>query len=142
MDICQILQSAKRICIIGLSNKPGRDSGRIALMLKHEGYEVVGVHPTLKEMSGIKIYPSLTDVPGNIDIVDVFMNSNRIHEIIDDVLEVKPKVLWLQLGIRNDEAVAPVIEAGIETIHDRCIAIEYKFCSSNQKLATAPVAIE
>ena len=61
------------------------------------------------------------------------MNSKRIPEIIDDVLAVKPKTLWLQLGIRNDEAVAPVEESGITTIQDHCIAIEYRFCNSAQK---------
>ena len=138
MDICTTLKSAKHICIVGISDKPGRDSGKIALMLKKEGYHVTGIHPTLREISGIKVYPSLTDVPGDIDIVDVFMNSSRIPQIIDDVLEVKPKTLWLQLGIRNDEAVAPVIEAGINTIQDRCIAIEYRFCAGTNKSDEKP----
>ena len=133
MNICEILKDAKHICVVGISDKPGRDSGRIALMLKQEGYHVTGVHPNLREFAGIKVYPSLQEVPGDIDIVDVFMNSKRIPEIIDDVLAVKPKTLWLQLGIRNDEAVAPVEEAGITTIQDHCIAIEYRFCNSSQK---------
>lgn len=142
MDICNLLNTSKHICIVGISDKPGRDSGRIALMLKNEGYHVSGVHPHLKEMAGIKVYPSLTDVPGDIDIVDVFMNSNRIPEIMDDVLAVKPKALWLQLGIRNDEAVAPAAEAGIITIQDQCIAIEYRFCKSNQEVVQSFGAID
>lgn len=137
MNLCDLLKDSKHICVVGISDKPGRDSGRIALMLKHEGYHVTGVHPTLREFAGIKVYPSLHDVPGDIDIVDVFMNSKRIPEIIEDVLAVKPKVLWLQLGIRNDEAVAPVQEAGIITIQDLCIAIEYRYCNSAQKQVTS-----
>jgi len=133
MDICNLLKTSKHICVVGISDKPGRDSGRIALMLKNEGYLVSGVHPNLKEMGGIKVYPSLNDVPGDIDIVDVFMNSKRIPEIIDDVLAVKPKALWLQLGIRNEEVAAVAEEAGIFTIQDQCIAIEYRFCKSSQK---------
>ncbi len=133
MNTCDLLKDSKHICVVGISDKPGRDSGRIALMLKQEGYHVTGVHPTLREFAGIKVYPSLHDVPGDIDIVDVFMNSKRIPEIIDDVLVVKPRALWLQLGIRNDEAVAPVIEAGIITIQNLCIAIEYRFCSLNHR---------
>ncbi len=133
METCALLKSAKHICIVGISDKPGRDSGKIALMLKKEGYHITGIHPTLTEIAGIKVYPSLTDVPGDIDIVDVFMNSSRIPQIIDDVLTVNPKTLWLQLGIRNDEAVAPVVEAGINVIQDRCIAIEYRFCAAANK---------
>ncbi len=133
MEICELLKSAKHICVVGISDKPGRDSGRIALMLKKEGYHVTGIHPTLTEFAGIKVYPSLTDVPGDIDIVDVFMNSSRIPQIIEDVLTVKPKTLWLQQGIRNDEAVAPVAESGINVIQDRCIAIEYRYCSVTNK---------
>lgn len=133
MEICELLKSTKHICVVGISDKPERDSGRIALMLKKEGYHVTGIHPTLTEFGGIKVYPSLTDVPGDIDIVDVFMNSSRIPQIIDDVLAVKPKTLWLQLGIRNDEAVAPVMDAGINVIQDRCIAIEYRFCAAANK---------
>ncbi|GAB1442947.1 CoA-binding protein [Ignavibacteriales bacterium] len=133
MEICELLKSTKHICVVGISDKPGRDSGRIALMLKKEGYHVTGIHPTLTEFGGIKVYPSLTDVPGDIDIVDVFMNSSRIPQIIDYVLAVKSKTLWLQLGIRNDEAVAPVMDAGINVIQDRCIAIEYRFCAAANK---------
>lgn len=133
MEICALLKAAKHICIVGISDKPGRDSGRIALMLKKAGYHVTGIHPTLTEFAGIKVYPSLTDVPGDIDIVDVFMNSSRIPQIIEDVLTVKPKTLWLQLGIRNDEAVAPLFDAGINIIQDTCIATEYRFCAASNK---------
>ncbi|MCU7499615.1 MAG: CoA-binding protein [Bacteroidota bacterium] len=127
-EVCDILKESKTIAVVGISNKPGRDSGRIAQYLQQEGYNVVGVNPMQKEFSGITVYPTLKDVPFKIDIVDVFRRSEAIAEIIPDVLEVKPRVLWLQLGIRNDEAVAPAIEAGIETIQDKCILVEHRFC--------------
>jgi len=125
---CEILQEAKTIAVVGISNKPGRDSGRIALFLKDRGYNVIGVNPVQKDFEGIKIYQKLTDIEQDIDIVDVFRNSNSIPGLIPDVLIKKPKVLWLQLGIRNDEAVKPVEEVGIQVIQDKCIAIEYNFC--------------
>ncbi|HEX2865970.1 MAG TPA: CoA-binding protein [Ignavibacteriales bacterium] len=125
---CDILKESKNIAVVGISNKPGRDSGRIAEYLKEAGYNVVGVNPLQKEFPGIKVYSSLKEVPFKIDIVDVFRRSEAIPEIIPDVLEVKPGVLWLQLGIRNDEAVSPVIDAGIETIQDKCILVEHRFC--------------
>jgi len=125
---CEILKESKTIAVVGISEKPGRDSGRIALFLKNKGYKVVGVHPVQKDFEGIKVYKSLKDIEFPIDIVDVFRNSDSIPQIIPDVLDVKPKVFWLQLGIRNDEAVIPLMEAGIEVIQDRCIAIEYNHC--------------
>ncbi|MGE5456975.1 MAG: CoA-binding protein [Methanococcaceae archaeon] len=127
-SICEILKQSKNIAVIGLSDKPGRDSRKIARFLKNNGYNVVGVNPSVKQVDGITVYPSLKDVPFDIDIVDVFRRSELIDEIIPDVLSVKPKVLWLQLGIQNDEAVAPVIRSGIQTIQNKCILIEYNHC--------------
>ena len=125
---CEILKEAKTIAVIGISNKPGRDSGRIALFLKDRGYNVIGVNPIQQDFEGIKVYKKLTDIEHDIDIVDVFRNSISIPNLIPDVLIKKPKVLWLQLGIRNDEAVKPAEEEGIQVIQDKCIAIEYNFC--------------
>ena len=125
---CEILKDAKTIAVVGISNKPGRDSGRIALFLKDREYNVIGVNPIQKDFEGIKIYQRLTDIEQDIDIVDVFRNSNAIPDLIPDVLLKKPKVLWLQLGIRNDDAVKPAEEEGIQVIQDKCIAIEYNFC--------------
>ena len=125
---CEILKEAKTIAVVGISNKPGRDSGRIALFLKNRGYNIIGVNPVQKDFEGIKIYQKLTDIEQDIDIVDVFRNSNSIPDLIPDVLIKKPKVLWLQLGIRNDEAVKPAEEEGIQVIKDKCIAIENNFC--------------
>lgn len=126
--ICEILNETKTIAVVGISDKPERDSGRIAWFLKNAGYTVYGVHPSLTEFDGIKIYKSLLDIPGDIDIVDVFINSGLVPNIIPDILEKNPKVVWLQLGVRNNAAVQPLIEKGIEVIQDTCIAIEYRNC--------------
>ena len=94
----------------------------------HLGYKVVGVNPKIKKSGEIDVYPSLLDVPFEIDIVDVFRRSETIPELIPYVLKVNPKTLWLQQGIRNDDAVKPVIEKGIYTIQDKCIAVYYSLC--------------
>lgn len=129
-SVCEILKQSKNIAVFGMSDKPARISRDIALFLKRKGFNVVGINPIVKseEVDGIKIYRSLKDVPFEIDIIDVFRRSETIPDLIPDVLAVKPKVLWLQSGIRNDEAVAPAIEAGIETIQDHCIMVEYNHC--------------
>lgn len=128
METCEILKNSKTIAVVGISDKPGRDSGRIADFLVGKGYDVVGVHPVLNEVNGIKVYKSLTEIPHQIDLVDVFLSSDKIPSIMEDVLSVKPKYLWLQLGVRNDEAIKPALEAGIKVIQDRCVAIEYNYC--------------
>lgn len=129
IDICKLLKESKRIAVVGLSKNPSKTSRQIAEFLINSGYEVYGVNPTADEdIGGIKTYKSLTDIPVEIDIVDVFRRSEDIPGIMQDVLSVKPKVLWLQLGIRNDEAVKPAVDNGIVVIQNKCVKIEYFNC--------------
>lgn len=128
---CKILKNSKRIAVYGISSNPNRTSREIADFLVRNGYEVVGVNPAISKAGEIDVYPSLRDIPFNIDIIDVFRKSEDIPELIEDVLAIKPKTLWLQQGIRNDEAVKPVKEAGIETVQDTCIAVMHSLCRSN-----------
>lgn len=106
-----------------------RASREIAEFLRRKGYKVYGVNPTGIKIDGIPVYKKLIDIPEKIDIIDVFRKSESIEEIIPDVLKTNPKVLWLQLGIRNDQAVNPVIENGIYVIQDKCIKITYNECN-------------
>ena len=127
-NVCRILKDSKNIAVVGISDKLHRDSRKIALFLRDAGYNVVGVNPFVENVENIIVYKSLNDIPFSIDIVDVFRKSESIPELIPEILLIKPKVLWLQLGIKNDEAVKPVRDAGIEVIQDRCIMIEYLNC--------------
>jgi predicted CoA-binding protein len=128
-NICEILGHSKTIAVVGISGNPNRTSRSIAEYLRHNGYTVVGVNPNTNftDANGIKVYNSLEEISEPIDIVNVFRKSEDIPFIIDDVLKVKPKVLWLQLGIRNDEAVKPIIEKDIATIQDKCIKVEHSY---------------
>jgi len=128
MDICKILKDSKTIAVVGISSNPTRTSRRIADYLIDAGYKVVGVNPGIPKIEGMDVYSNLTDIPFDIDIVNVFRRPEDIPQIIPDVLAVKPKVLWLQLGISNDEAVQPCIDNGITTIQDKCIKIEHSIC--------------
>ena len=129
-DVCEILNQSKVIAVIGISSNPNRTSRSIAEYLRHSGFRVVGVNPNknFTDANGIKVYNSLDEISDPIDIVNVFRKSNDIPLLIDDVLKAKPKVLWLQLGIRNDEAVASVIKEGITTIQNMCIKVEHSYC--------------
>jgi len=132
-DICNVLKYSKTIAVIGISDNPDRSSVQIAEFLLQKGYNVIGVNPKITSSGSIKVYPSLLDIPEKIDIVDVFRRSEFIAELIPDVLAIKPNTLWLQQGIRNDEAVKPVEEAGINVIQDKCIAVYFNLCKSTNK---------
>lgn len=124
----QIFEEVRTIAVVGLSDKIYRDSGRIGKYLKQEGYEVYGVHPALDKAFGITVYPHLQDVPGSIDLVNVFLRSDKLERIKDDVLAVKPKYVWLQLGIHNDDITRCWEEHGITVIEGYCIAVEHSCC--------------
>lgn len=130
---CEIFKEIKSIAVVGISDKIDRDSGRIASFLKEKGFDVVGVHPTLNEVFNIKVYKSLKDIPLKIDLVNVFLSSDKIPFIVNDIKEIKPKYLWLQLGIRNDEAVKQLIKDGIYVIQNACIAVVYRNCNFANK---------
>ena len=123
-NIEQIIKESKTIAVIGLSSKEEKASRKVAKFLIENGFKVVGVNPAIKKAGEIDVYPDLNSIPFDVDIVDVFRKSEDIPSLIPDILVKKPKVLWLQLGIQNDEAVKPAIEAGIFTVQNKCIKIE------------------
>ncbi|MCB0731148.1 MAG: CoA-binding protein [Ignavibacteriae bacterium] len=129
-EICEILKTSKTIAVVGISSNPSRISRNIALYLLRNGYNVVGVNPNMNfnNADGIVVYNSLKEIPHKIDIVNVFRKSEDIPFIMDDVLEIMPKTLWLQLGIRNDDAVEKVLNKGVNVIQDSCIKVEHSFC--------------
>ncbi|MDH5636995.1 MAG: CoA-binding protein [Nitrospinota bacterium] len=123
--IAGALGDTKRIAVIGISAKPGRASLDVAHYLRDHGYEIVPVNPMLKQWEGIECYPSLNEIPGPVDIVDIFRKPESIGELVEEIVAKKPKWAWLQLGIVNNEAAAKIREAGINVVQDRCIKIEH-----------------
>jgi len=128
LTLCEILKFSKTIAVLGISSNPNKYGRFIAEYLFDAGYEIVGINPNLDSAGRIKVYPSLNDIPFVPDIINVFRRSEYIPEIIPDVLKRGTKTLWLQSGIRNDEAIKPVAEAGIQVIQDTCIMVTHKMC--------------
>jgi len=120
-DIKAILASSKTVAVIGLSPKPDRDSYKVAEYLKNRGYAVIPVRPAQAEILGQKAYPSLDDVPGTVDIVDVFRSPEQVLAHAHEALRRKPKTFWMQEGIENREAAALLTAAGIDVVMNRCI---------------------
>ena len=128
MDTCTILKEVKSIAVVGISDKPDRDSGRIAEYLKRNGYNVYGIHPILKNVGDIPVVKDFSEIPEQIDVVNLFVNGARVGEMVEKIIEVKPKVVWMQLGVYNEEAKANLEAKGIKVIMNTCIATEHRFC--------------
>lgn len=127
-EICEILKSSKNIAVVGISNKPGRDSGIIARYLKDWGYNVFGVNPTIDSFYDIPVYKSLKEIAVPIDIVDIFRRSEFVKDIVKEAIEINAKIIWMQLGVINYEAKKLAEESGLKVIMNQCIGVEYRRC--------------
>jgi len=111
-----------RVAVVGCSTTPGKDAHEIPNYLVEQGYDVVPVNPFADEIFGRECYDSLADVPGAVDIVDVFRPSEEVGDIVEAALAREDDaVIWLQLGIHDDEAVARAEAAGRRVVQDRCM---------------------
>jgi len=127
-DLKAILGQVKTIALLGASPKPDRPSFGVMRFLLSKGYTVYPVNPGQagKEILGQTVYATMADIPDEIDMVDVFRAPEYLGEVVAEALALtnRPKVIWGQLSVRDDEAVKPAEEAGIRVVMDRCPAIE------------------
>jgi predicted CoA-binding protein len=123
-EIKKILQEAGTIAVVGLSEDPAKTSHQVSAAMQAKGYRIIPVNPNADTILGEKAYPSLKDVPGPIDIVNVFRRPEHTPPIAEEAAGVRAKTLWLQLGIANDETARIAQEAGLTVIMDRCIKVE------------------
>ena len=128
-DVAGILEQARTIAVVGLSAKPERDSNSVSRYLQDAGYRVIPVNPAEDEVIGEKSYASLRDIPDPVDIVDVFRRSEHTPPIAEEAVAIGAKVLWLQLGIRNDEARRIAEEGGLTYIEDSCIRTQHQIAA-------------
>ncbi|WP_413292398.1 CoA-binding protein [Bdellovibrio sp. HCB185ZH] len=127
-EIKALLEKYKKFSVYGLSPDQTKASHYVPLYMRDHGWEMVGTYPKNHEANGFKIYSSLKEVPTEYrKFVDVFRSSDRIPEVVDEVLAVGGvEVLWLQLGISHPEAESRAEKAGIKVVSDRCLIIEHK----------------
>jgi predicted CoA-binding protein len=128
-NILELLRNSHRIAVVGI--KPDSASGKpahyVPKFMQQQGYEIVPVpiyYPDVSEILGQKVYRTLAEIPGEIDIVDVFRRPGDIAGHVPDILATRPKAVWFQLGIRNDTAAQEIAEAGILVVQDRCLKVE------------------
>jgi uncharacterized protein len=126
-DLRQLLLDAKTIAVVGLSPNPDRPSNQVAWYLHHQGYRLFGVNPRCPtpEVFGVPMLPSLDQVPEPIDIVDVFRRAEHTPGVARDAVAVGARALWLQMGIRSDEARAIAEAGGLAYVEDRCLKVDH-----------------
>lgn len=121
-----ILVNHKVVAIVGLSNNPEKDSHHVAKQLKEYGYQIIPVNPKIDEVLGEKAYPNLNEIPQPVDIVDIFRKSEVVEEIVEQAIDIKPKVVWMQEGVFNEAAAQRAMENGMQVVMDRCMKKTYE----------------
>ena len=123
-EIKGILQQSNNIAVVGLSDDPSKVSHMVSQAMQQKGYRIIPVNPNATSILGEKCYARLQDIPDKVDIVNVFRRPEHTPPIAADAVEIGAKVLWLQLGIANDEAASIAEQGGLQVIMDRCIKVE------------------
>lgn len=124
--ILEILKKYKTIAVVGLSSNPGRPSHEVSAYMQGAGYRIVPVNPNEREVLGEKSYARLEDVPGKVEIVDVFRRAEQLPGVAESAIRIGAKVLWMQLGIENDKAAEKARKAGLIVVEDACMFVEHR----------------
>ena len=121
----RILKENKTIAVVGLSAQWHRPSNFAAKYMIDHGYTIIPVNPQYDEVLGQKCYKSLRDIPGQVDLIDCFRKAEDIPPLVDDAIAIRARVLWLQLGVINEDAAEKARAAGLEVVMNRCVKIEH-----------------
>jgi predicted CoA-binding protein len=121
----RILRECRTIAVVGLSANWYRPSYFAAKYMQGKGYRIIPVNPGYREVLGERCYPDLRSIPDPVDIVDCFRKPAQIVPLARDAVAMRARVLWMQLGIRNDEAAKIASDAGLDVVMDRCVKIEH-----------------
>jgi predicted CoA-binding protein len=125
LTIQRVLHATRTIAVVGLSNNPLRASYFVGYYLKRHGYTVIPVNPRESEILGETSYPSLRDVPGHVDLVNVFRAPDALPEIARDTVAIGADALWCQFGVINEEGARIAEHGGVTVVMDRCLKVEH-----------------
>jgi len=124
-EIKGLIERVHRIAVVGLSPKPHRDSNRVSLYMQERGYEIIPIYPREERILGAPVYRRVQDVPGSIDLVNVFRRSSALSEVTDDSLAAGAPAIWFQLGCVHEDAAARAQQQGVQVVMDRCLMVDH-----------------
>lgn len=124
-DVIRRTLDRKRVAIVGLSANELRASSFVGRYLRYHGYDVVPVNPSVDRILGQKSYATIADVPGPVDVINVFRKPEAVPEIAKDAVAIEAKCLWLQFGVISEEGAAIAAAGGLDVVMDRCIKVEH-----------------
>jgi len=125
-DIASLLRRSRTIAVVGLSGAPHRDSHRVALYLQQQGYQIIPVNPTLREVLGQRAFPDLESIGHAVDIVDIFRRPEYVPAIAAEAIRTAARALWMQFDTVDPESAESASGAGMDVVVDRCIMVEHR----------------
>jgi predicted CoA-binding protein len=141
-ELRELLGRTRTVAVVGLSDKPDRDSYQIAQYLQSQGYRIIPVNPMVSAVLGEKSYPNLAEIPAEfrIDIVDIFRRSEQVLPVVEEALHRGVGAIWMQLGIRNAEAARKAESAGVPVVEDLCIMVQHRRLGMHRPVSGSPGA--
>ncbi|MGQ9478030.1 MAG: CoA-binding protein [Candidatus Bipolaricaulia bacterium] len=125
-EIRKILSEARTVAVVGCSRDPEKDAHRVPRYLQEQGYKIIPVNPQAGEILGERAYPSLAELERRTDIIEIFRPSEEAYRIVQEAIKLRPKAIWMQLGIVDEAAAKLAEEHGIEVVMDRCMMAEHR----------------
>ena len=125
-EIVKILKESNAIVVVGCSRDPEKAAHKVPKYLKEHGYKIIPVNPFADKILGERVYKTISEIKEPVDIIDIFRPSEECLQVVEEAIKLKPKVVWMQLGIKNLEAAQLAEKHGIKVIMDKCILIEHK----------------
>jgi len=125
-ELMKVLKESKTIAVVGCSRDPEKEAHRIPKYLKEHGYRIIPVNPFADKILGERVYKRLSDIKEPVDVIDVFRPSEECLDVVKDAIKIRPKAIWMQLGIKNKEAAELAKENGIKVVMDRCMMVEHR----------------
>ena len=127
--VARVIETTRRIAVVGIKADAGQPAYYVPEYAMRAGFDVVPVpvyYPDITEILGQPVFRTVASIPGNVDMVNVFRRSKDVAQHVDDIIAKKPRSVWMQLGIRNDEAAEKLARAGIDVVQDRCLMVELR----------------
>ena len=124
--IAEILKKCRTIAVVGLSSNPMRPSHEVTEYMQRAGYRIIPVNPNEREVLGERSYARLEDVPEKVDVVNIFRRPEEVPAVVESAIRIGAPVVWMQLGIENEEAAEKARAAGLAVVEDACILVEHR----------------